>query len=942
MQIDRYRAWLRAQEYKDSGNGTRITDARRVEQDYGDLDEAYQRDRCADIFAALAYSQADEAAGRPNPTSIEIDGNLNRGLSGYRSAVRTYCRFRDAVDENPDTGLTREDVLAAVSRCDAAGSVDAYIATLPGLGHPHNYWLVLDGKRYPSKAVTRDAMRATGDEREVGGSICKQVLEQLGFMVVHWPNLRQACATFLQRMQGFTSFAAPGPYQTTEREYKDRAADALREIVQGPASDIDAGKAILRRLTLGEPGLPLGWQTLDAISKTDATVRDDVFRAIGNLARADADDSTALEIAARVLEHSAKTGLAHMRSGAVLSSVISVWGTLHPDQAAWFKVRRMSEAAKQLFGRTLFPSGTFQQADFEDYAQLMRALLGLLDREMGWQPQDLVDVQGFIWVALASDKDWYGDDVATAPPPDETEHPSTTPRSDTPMPSPTNLILYGPPGTGKTFTTAREAVRLCGEAVPEDREALMALYRSLQHKGRIGFVTFHQNFAYEDFVEGLRPVTDGGESEGTAGFALEPQDGVFKQMAEIAASNHGRAISPPPTIDRSRKVFKMSLGRSRASEDDAIYQDAIRDGYVTLGWGGEIDWADPRYDTWEGIKERWRQDHPNASGNDPNMSQMYTFRIAMEPGSLVIISDGNRKFRAIGQITGPYEYRPGHNSEYNHYRPVRWLWYGESLPRERIYAKELSQVSAYRMNAGDVNWDGIEQTVASGGDAVATSGEPEPHVLIIDEINRANISKVFGELITLLEPDKRLGMPNALTVRLPYSKTEFGVPANLHVIGTMNTADRSIALLDTALRRRFTFREMAPEPRLLEKVGGIDLCSVLSTINERIEYLVDREHRIGPAFFIHCRSRDDVNAVMRDKVIPLLQEYFFEDWSRIAAVVGPGFIQKTELKAPPGFGDLPPRPKWEVRADFAANAYDDLVGGKEVTATNTEGEGAPA
>lgn len=507
-----------------------------------------------------------------------------------------------------------------------------------------------------------------------------------------------------------------------------------------------------------------------------------------------------------------------------------------------------------------------------------------------------------------------------------------------PMPSPTNLILYGPPGTGKTYATAREAVRLCGEAVPEDREALMALYRSLHHKGRIGFVTFHQNFAYEDFVEGLRPVT-GGASEGAAsGFTLEAQDGIFKQMAEIAASNHGRAVTAPPALDRSGKVFKMSLGRSWASEDDVIYQDAIRDGYVTLGWGGDIDWSDPRYDDWDAIKLRWRQDHPDASGNDPNMSQMYTFRINMEIGSLVVISDGNRKFRAIGQIAGPYEYRPGHNGEYNHYRRVRWLWHGESLPRERIYDKELSQVSAYQMNGRNLNWDGIEQTVASGGDAVATSGEPEPHVLIIDEINRANISKVFGELITLLEPDKRLGMPNALTVRLPYSKTEFGVPANLHIIGTMNTADRSIALLDTALRRRFSFREMAPEPQLLAAAGGIDLRRVLTTINERIEYLVDREHRIGHAFFIHCRSRDDVNAVMRDKVIPLLQEYFFDDWSRIAAVVGPGFIKRTELKAPPGFGDLPPRPKWAVRADFAANAYDDLVGGKEVTAIDTEGE----
>lgn len=190
-----------------------------------------------------------------------------------------------------------------------------------------------------------------------------------------------------------------------------------------------------------------------------------------------------------------------------------------------------------------------------------------------------------------------------------------------------------------------------------------------------------------------------------------------------------------------------------------------------LGWGGDVDWSEPRYDEWEAIKKRWRQDHPEASGNDPNMSQMYTFRNNMQIGSLVIVSDGNRRFRAIGEVTGPYQFIPGPNREYNHRRSVRWLWHSdESLPRERVYSKELSQVSVYQMNSRYVNWDGLEQTVATAGDEVATTGTPEGHVLIIDEINRANISKVFGELITLIEPDKRQGMPNALTVRLPYSR----------------------------------------------------------------------------------------------------------------------------------------------------------------------------
>lgn len=179
----------------------------------------------------------------------------------------------------------------------------------------------------------------------------------------------------------------------------------------------------------------------------------------------------------------------------------------------------------------------------------------------------------------------------------------------------------------------------------------------------------------------------------------------------------------------------------------------------------------------------------------------------------------------------------------------------------------------------------------------AQSDPENKYALFIDEINRGNVSAIFGELITLIEPDKRIGAINEIKVRLPYSKTDFGVPSNIDIFGTMNTADRSVEALDTALRRRFSFKEIMPDPSLLEDIefDGFNLDEVLETINERIEFLLDRDHTIGHSYFLNVASGDTdaLEEVFKNKVIPLLQEYFYHDYEKIALILGEGFVTVT-------------------------------------------------
>jgi 5-methylcytosine-specific restriction protein B len=420
----------------------------------------------------------------------------------------------------------------------------------------------------------------------------------------------------------------------------------------------------------------------------------------------------------------------------------------------------------------------------------------------------------------------------------------------------------------------------------------MKRYEELRTEGRINFVTFHQSYGYEDFIEGLRPEVKNGQ----VSYSVRP--GIFREVCDAArlASFVKPLIGETPLKDR--RIYKMSLGTAATNEGNLIFQDCMEKGYILLGYGGNIDFSE--CNTAKEIRQKV-EDESRFEKPESVTRYMSLFKQDLKVGDIVVISQGNSHFRAIGEVSGEYEYlEASPTGTFHHMRAVRWLAIFEVNRKvEEIYNKKFMQSSIYLLHSEALNFNALENIL--NNNQKSDSGN-SPFVLIIDEINRANISKVFGELITLLESDKREGQVNALNVKLPYSGHPFCVPSNLHVIGTMNTADRSIALLDTALRRRFDFEELLPEYKELPSVDGIDLGALLMQINERLEYLYDRDHTIGHAYFINIKTLEDLDTVFKRKVIPLLQEYFYEDLAKVRSVLNDkgDFFSTTELHSPIG------------------------------------------
>jgi len=451
-----------------------------------------------------------------------------------------------------------------------------------------------------------------------------------------------------------------------------------------------------------------------------------------------------------------------------------------------------------------------------------------------------------------------------------------------------NQILYGPPGTGKTYNTVSEALNILGDSDVDEWESKPV--KSIEElkqafPGQVEFVTFHQSFSYEDFVEGLRANSN---NDGQVSYSVE--EGVFKRIGLQAMTRVYKHHSSKIDL-KNKKIWKMSLGNTLAGED-FIFDECVENDYVLLGYGGDIDFTG--CDTKRSIKDRLsKEDDEKIGDNNYALTSVNTFKHVMKKGDLIIVSDGNSKFRAVAEIKGNYEFLNDETrSGFKQKRAVTWLQtYSPSLPAANIFDKSLSQMTLYQLKSGTLDFDRFEALINKSEESITKKNS---HVLIIDEINRGNISRIFGELITLIEPSKRAGSAEEISVTLPYSKEPFSVPDNLYIIGTMNTADRSLAMMDTALRRRFDFIEMMPNANLLKDYGnagyvdGVDLVQLLTIINKRIEALYDREHTIGHAFFMSLNESSSVNDlanIFKNKILPLLEEYFYDDWEKIRLVL---------------------------------------------------------
>ena len=436
-----------------------------------------------------------------------------------------------------------------------------------------------------------------------------------------------------------------------------------------------------------------------------------------------------------------------------------------------------------------------------------------------------------------------------------------------------NIVLYGAPGTGKTYDVPELAVRLCDPAfmaAEPSREEIVSRYNQLKTEKRIAFTTFHQSLDYEDWIEGLRPVVNENSQ-----VTYEIESGIFKKLCEEA--ERPVVKDKQVGIADNAVVWKVSLA---GTGDNPVRSDCMKNSYIRIGWDGygpvisdETDWS-------------------VYNGEGKQILDAYINK--MKIGDIVMSCYSSQTIDAIGVVVGDYEFEDKFPN-YKRVRRVNWLVkdINENIV-EMNDGKTMTLGTVYRLNS--ITLDNVKSILEKYDTSSKMEENDKAYVMVIDELNRGNVSKVFGELITLLEADKRKGRINAESVVLPYSKKGFHIPNNVYLIATMNTADRSLGSLDHAIRRRFAF--IAEKPFGLEVEGfneelfelvsslfvknfggyresGWDQTMKLEPADTLSEEYKPEDVWIGHSYFLMQDEEGEDNTSNRllYEIIPLLEEY---------------------------------------------------------------------
>ena len=436
-----------------------------------------------------------------------------------------------------------------------------------------------------------------------------------------------------------------------------------------------------------------------------------------------------------------------------------------------------------------------------------------------------------------------------------------------------NIVLYGAPGTGKTYDVPELAVRLCDPAfmaAEPSREEIVSRYNQLKTEKRIAFTTFHQSLDYEDWIEGLRPVVNENSQ-----VTYEIESGIFKKLCEEAE----RPVVKDKQVGISDNavVWKVSLA---GTGDNNVRRECMENNHIRIGWDGygpvisdETDWS-------------------VYNGEGKQILDAYINK--MKIGDIVMSCYSSQTIDAIGVVVGDYEFEDKFPN-YKRVRRVNWLVknINENIV-EMNDGKTMTLGTVYRLNS--ITLDNVKSILEKYDTSSKMEENDKAYVMVIDELNRGNVSKVFGELITLLEADKRKGRINAESVVLPYSKKGFHIPNNVYLIATMNTADRSLGSLDYAIRRRFAFIAEKPfgldvdgfDEDLFEKVSslfvknfddykesGWDQTLKLESADTLSEEYKPEDVWIGHSYFLMQDEEGEDNTSNRllYEIIPLLEEY---------------------------------------------------------------------